>query len=79
MGEPDAPCALLREEIAWLRGTTPRRRLVREHLDGCARCAGFSEEVRRQHELLAALLPVAPGAGLKRAVLRAAPVSRGGT
>jgi RNA polymerase sigma factor (sigma-70 family) len=65
----DASCLEIREQLASLLGGLPKRGIVRAHVDRCAACAAFEREVRRQRSALAAILPVAPTAGLKASVL----------
>jgi RNA polymerase sigma factor (sigma-70 family) len=65
----DASCVEIREQLSSLLGRTPKRGLVRAHLDRCEACAAFEREVRRQRSALAAILPVMPTAGLKATVL----------
>jgi RNA polymerase sigma factor (sigma-70 family) len=64
-------CEEIREQLATLRGGALRRTELRLHLRDCPGCRAYREEVRRQRELLAAALPVAPAIGLKSSVLAA--------
>jgi RNA polymerase sigma factor (sigma-70 family) len=65
----EAPCVEIREQLATLAGRVPRRSVVRSHVDRCPGCAEFERDVRRQRSALAAILPLAPTAGLKASVL----------
>jgi RNA polymerase sigma factor (sigma-70 family) len=65
----DEPCAEVRERIATLVGDVPRRSILRTHIDRCPHCAAFEREVRQQRAAFSAILPVAPGVGLKASVL----------
>jgi RNA polymerase sigma factor (sigma-70 family) len=68
----ETPCAEVREQLATLRGSSLRRASIRRHVEQCASCARYESEVHRQRAALAVALPVAPGAGLKAAVLASA-------
>jgi RNA polymerase sigma factor (sigma-70 family) len=68
----ETPCAEVREQLATLRGSALRRASIRRHVEQCAGCARYESEVHRQRAALAIALPVAPGAGLKAAVLASA-------
>jgi RNA polymerase sigma factor (sigma-70 family) len=74
----NTPCAEIREQLSAFRGAQLRRNALRRHLDGCAGCREFRETLRSQRRQLRALLPVAPGLGLKRAVLGAVLAGGGG-
>jgi RNA polymerase sigma factor (sigma-70 family) len=65
----DTPCAEIREQLANLRGGALRRSELRHHLRDCPGCRHYREQVRRQRQMLAAVLPVTPSLGLKSAVL----------
>ena len=65
----DTSCQDVREQLSTLRGAALRRRPLRRHVRSCAGCAEFYAEVRRQRRLVAALLPVVPGEGLKASIL----------
>ncbi len=71
------PCAEIREELATARKGTLRKGRLKHHLKQCPGCSAYREEVRHQRRMMALILPVIPGAGLKRAVL-AATVAGGG-
>src|SRR3954462_11668634 len=75
----DMPCAEVREQLAHLRGGSLRRSEIRHHLRVCEGCREYRAEVRRQRQLLAAVLPVIPSAGLKGGVLGAILGSGGGS
>ncbi len=66
-----APCEDIRAELATARRGGLRRGRLRHHLAGCQGCSDYLEEVRRQRRMMALILPVVPGTGLKRAVLAA--------
>lgn len=72
------PCAEVREELATAGGVRLPRN-IRRHLRSCPGCTAFYDDVRGQRKLLAALLPVAPPAGLKGSVLSAAGTGGGAT
>jgi RNA polymerase sigma factor (sigma-70 family) len=65
----ETPCAEIREQLATLRGAALKRATLRRHVARCEGCRAFEKEVRRQRKALAAVLPIAPAAGLKAAVL----------
>jgi RNA polymerase sigma factor (sigma-70 family) len=71
------PCADIREQIANLRRGSLRRSELRHHLRHCTGCSEYREEIRRQRQMLAAALPVAPSLGLKTSVLSAAGIGGG--
>jgi RNA polymerase sigma factor (sigma-70 family) len=63
------PCGEIREQLANVRGAALRRGPLRKHLRACSGCREFRDEVRRQRQAFALILPVVPVAGLKQAVL----------
>jgi RNA polymerase sigma factor (sigma-70 family) len=65
----ETPCAEIREELATARGGALRRGRLRRHLDACAGCRAFRDDVARQRAALSILLPVVPSLALKQAVL----------
>jgi RNA polymerase sigma factor (sigma-70 family) len=65
----ETPCPEIREQLANLRGGALRRNELRHHLRDCPGCRYYKEQVRRQRQMLAAVLPVTPSLGLKSAVL----------
>jgi hypothetical protein len=67
----ETPCAEIREQLATLRGGSLRRGPLRRHLKACPGCAEFREEVRRQRQMVAAVLPVVPTLALKENALAA--------
>jgi len=67
----DTDCAVIREQLATLRGGALRRTELRRHVDTCPGCAEFKQEVQRQRAAMAVMLPVIPGAALKGSVLSA--------
>lgn len=71
-------CQDIREQLATLRGGALRRTGLRRHLRDCPGCREFSQEVRRQRQAFAVILPVAPIAGLKEMVLSGAGIGGGG-
>lgn len=62
-------CRVIEAQLATLRGSALRRAHLRHHVDGCASCALFEAEVRRQRARLAVILPVIPTLALKSSVL----------
>jgi RNA polymerase sigma factor (sigma-70 family) len=74
----DTPCEEIREQIATLRGGALRRSHLRHHIDSCAGCAEYREEVRRQRAMLGLALPVVPSAALKTSVLSSIGIGGGG-
>ena len=73
----ETPCDDIREQLANLRGGALRRNELRHHLRGCPACSAYRDEVRRQRQMLAAALPVAPSLGLKASVLGAVGLTGG--
>jgi RNA polymerase sigma factor (sigma-70 family) len=71
----ETPCSEIREQLATLRGGSLRRGPLRRHLKACPGCAEFREEVRRQRQLVAAVLPVVPTLALKENALAAVGIS----
>ena len=71
----ETPCAEIRTQLANLRGNALRRGTLRRHLRQCAGCREFRDEVAAQRRALALILPVAPTAGLKAAVLGGGPAA----
>ncbi len=65
----ETPCAEIREQLATLRGAALKRATLRRHVARCESCRQFEVEVRRQRAALGAMLPIAPTAGFKAAVL----------
>ncbi|MDQ5832553.1 MAG: RNA polymerase sigma factor, partial [Actinomycetota bacterium] len=73
----ETPCESIQEQLATLRGGSLRRTELRLHLRGCAACRAYRDQVRRQRQLLAAALPVAPNLALKSSVLAAVGIGGG--
>ena len=73
----ETPCADIREQLANLRRGALRRSELRHHLRHCTGCSEYREEIRRQRQMLAVALPVAPSLGLKSSVLSAAGIGGG--
>jgi RNA polymerase sigma factor (sigma-70 family) len=65
----ETPCNEIREQLATLRGAALKRATLRRHVARCEGCRAFETEVRRQRAAMGALLPIAPTAGFKAAVL----------
>jgi RNA polymerase sigma factor (sigma-70 family) len=65
----ERPCEEIREQLAVARGGELRRGSLRRHLNLCSGCRDFQLAVGAQRQSLAALLPVAPSAGLMAAIL----------
>jgi RNA polymerase sigma factor (sigma-70 family) len=63
------PCEEIREQLAVLSGGSLRRSEIRYHLRTCSGCRAYREEIKRQRQLLAAVLPVVPPAWLKANVI----------
>jgi RNA polymerase sigma factor (sigma-70 family) len=68
----ETPCAEIREQLSTLRGGALRRGPLRRHVKGCPGCAEFRADVKRQRQMLAAVLPVIPTIGLRDSALAAA-------
>jgi RNA polymerase sigma factor (sigma-70 family) len=68
----ETDCRSVREQLATLRGGALLRGSLRRHVRGCEGCRAFRDETRKQHQAMALLLPVIPGAGLKAATMSAA-------
>lgn len=66
------PCAEIRELLATVDRKVLPRSMARAHIDRCANCAAFEDEVARQRTALALILPVALSGELKGSVLAAA-------
>jgi RNA polymerase sigma factor (sigma-70 family) len=73
----DMPCEQVREQLFELRGGSLRRSELRLHLRECPRCREFREQVKRQRQMMAVALPVAPTLGLKSSVLAAVGIGGG--
>ena len=73
----DTSCVEIREQLATLRGGALRRNELRFHLRRCPGCSAYRDELRRQRQMLAVALPVAPSLGLKGSVLSAAGIGGG--
>jgi RNA polymerase sigma factor (sigma-70 family) len=67
----ETSCVEIREQLSTLRGGALRRGPLRKHLNTCAGCREFREEVRRQRAAIAAILPVIPSTSLKGTVMAA--------
>ena len=68
----EQPCDEIREQLATAHGGALRRGPLRRHLRLCAPCRSYRDAVAAQRRTLAAVLPVAPSAGLKAGILGAA-------
>jgi RNA polymerase sigma factor (sigma-70 family) len=73
----ELPCEQVREQLAELRGGSLRRTELQLHLRECPGCREFRAEVKRQRQMLAVALPVAPTLGLKSSVLAAVGIGGG--
>jgi RNA polymerase sigma factor (sigma-70 family) len=71
----ETPCAEIREQLATLRGGSLRRGPLRRHLKACPGCSEFRAEVRRQRQMVAAVLPVVPTLALRENALAAVGIS----
>ena len=67
----ETPCQEIREQLSTLKGGSLRRGPLRRHLKACPGCSEFREEVRRQRQLVAAVLPVVPTLALRDSALAA--------
>jgi RNA polymerase sigma factor (sigma-70 family) len=67
----ETPCEEIREQLATLRGGSLRRGPLRRHLKACPSCTEFRDDVRRQRQAFAAVLPVVPTLALKQNALAA--------
>ena len=65
----ETPCHDIQAQLQSARGGVLRRAPLRRHLRQCAPCEQYRLAVSRQRSRLALILPVAPSAGLKTAVL----------
>ena len=73
----ETPCEEIREQLATLRGGSLRRGPLRRHLKSCPGCTSFREDVRRQRQMMAVVLPVIPTLGLKESALAAVGMGAG--
>ena len=71
------PCEEIRGQLEVARGGVLRRGSLRRHLRQCDPCRAYGGAVAHQRNGLACVLPVAPTAGLKAAVLAGVGVSGG--
>src|SRR4051812_4626041 len=74
----DIPCSEIREQLATATGGALRRAPLRRHLRACEGCAEFRDEIVRQREAIAMILPVVPSLGLKKSALAALGIGGGG-
>jgi RNA polymerase sigma factor (sigma-70 family) len=65
----NTPCLEIREQLSVARGGELRRGPLRRHLRLCDGCRDFQLALGAQRQSLAAVLPVAPSAGLAVAIL----------
>jgi RNA polymerase sigma factor (sigma-70 family) len=75
----ETSCAEIREQLVTLRGGALRRATLRRHLQECAGCRAFHEQVRVRRRARGLLWPVAPIVSAKRAVVSAVFSSGGGS
>jgi RNA polymerase sigma factor (sigma-70 family) len=68
----NADCHEIQQQLSVLRGGSLRRTTLRRHVEECAACRAFKDEVQRQRAAMAIILPVVPSAGLKGGVLAGA-------
>jgi RNA polymerase sigma factor (sigma-70 family) len=73
----ELPCEQVREQLSELRGGSLRRTELQLHLRECPGCREFRAEIKRQRQMLAVALPVAPTLGLKSSVLGAVGIGGG--
>jgi RNA polymerase sigma factor (sigma-70 family) len=71
----ETSCDEIREQLSTLRGGSLRRGPLRRHLKACPGCTEFRDEVRRQRQMVAAVLPVVPTLALKENALAAAGIT----
>ena len=71
----ETPCQEIREQLSTLRGGSLRRGPLRRHLKACPGCTEFRDEVRRQRQMVAAVLPVVPTLALRDNALAAVGIS----
>ncbi|MEA2386286.1 MAG: hypothetical protein QOJ22_460 [Thermoleophilaceae bacterium] len=74
----ETPCEEIREQLATLRGGSLRRGTLRRHLKACPACTEFRDDVRRQRQMMAAVLPVIPTLGLRESALAAVGIGSAG-
>jgi RNA polymerase sigma factor (sigma-70 family) len=65
----DADCGEIREQLAVLRGSALRRGKLSHHVEHCAGCRAFAEEVRRQRAGLAVVFAIVPSLALRDSTL----------
>ena len=65
----NTPCLEIREQLSVARGGELRRGPLRRHLRLCEGCHDFQLALSAQRQSLAAVLPVAPSAGLAATIL----------
>ncbi len=73
----ETPCEEIREQLSTLRGGSLRRGPLRRHIKACPRCSEFRDEVKRQRQMVAAVLPVVPTLALRDNALAAVGISAG--
>jgi len=73
----ETTCERIREQVATLSGGALRRGAIRRHLKECPSCAAFRDDVRRQRQMLAIVLPVVPTLGLREGALAVAGLGAG--
>jgi RNA polymerase sigma factor (sigma-70 family) len=71
----ETPCQEIREQLSTLRGGSLRRGPLRRHLKACPGCSEFRDEVKRQRQMIAAVLPVVPTLALRDSALAAVGIS----
>ena len=64
-----AACSEIRAELAVARRGGLRRGRLKHHLKACPDCSAYLDGLKRQRQMLALVLPVAPTAGLKPGLL----------
>ena len=72
------PCEEIRGQLETARGGLLRRAPLRRHLRQCPPCSSYRLVVAQQRAGLAIILPVAPSAGLKAAILGGAAATTAG-
>ena len=71
----ETPCQEIREQLSTLRGGSLRRGPLRRHVKVCPGCSEFRDEVRRQRQMVAVVLPVVPTLALRDNALAAVGIS----
>jgi RNA polymerase sigma factor (sigma-70 family) len=65
----EADCDEIRAQLATMHGGALRRTTLRRHLRECQGCRDYRDEIGRQRQRIAAILPVVPTIALREAIL----------